>query len=528
MAHETNATAPSAIDATQRGALVKLQHRHERFLRDLDRTHPLHPSLSFFLLLEQLALAGDVAPVALRQDVFANRRYGLARDHLTADGRLDRHFVQLAGDDRVQLLDQLPALDLSLATVGDQRQGVDRVAGDQHVELDQLALAEPDHLVVHRGVALRAGLQLVVEVVNDLAQRNLILEHDTVARPVLQLLEHAAPILTELHHRTDVSGRNDDRKLHERLGYGLDRGGGGKQSRVVDFDRVASLQLHAVLDGGCRRDELQLELALQAFLDDLEVEQTEESAAKPESQRGRVLRLVRKRAVVELQLLERLLQVGELVRVGGKQAREHHRLDLSIAGERAGGSAFRAGDRVSDTGVDHVLDRGGDVTDLTRGQFLGRRGPRREPSHLIDFVNFSGVHHPDLVARLDLAIDDADVGDDAAVDVVMRVEDQRTQRCRGIPVRRRHLGDDGFENVLRSDPPLGGGEDHLLARNARDIGYFFGDELWLRGVEVDLVDDGDDRQPGLHRLIKVGQRLRFDALGGVHHEDRALARREGS
>src|SRR5216684_4551640 len=111
IAHETKAMPPSAIDATQRGALVKLEHRHECFLRDLDRTHPLHPSLSFFLLLEQLALAGDVAPVALGQDILAHRRYRLARDHLTADGRLDRHFVQLAGNDRLERLAQLPTLD---------------------------------------------------------------------------------------------------------------------------------------------------------------------------------------------------------------------------------------------------------------------------------------------------------------------------------------------------------------------------------------------------------------------------------
>src|SRR4029077_7398683 len=149
--------------------------------------------------------------------------------------------------------------------------------------------------------------------VNDLAQRNLILEDDTVAGPVLQLFEHAAAILRELHHRPDISGRDDDRQPHERLGDGLDRGGIGKQRRVVDLDGVAPLELYAVLDGGRRRDELQLELALQALLHDLEVEQAQESASKAKSQRGRILRLVRKRAVVELQLLERLLQVRELV-----------------------------------------------------------------------------------------------------------------------------------------------------------------------------------------------------------------------
>src|SRR3989440_13045521 len=45
--------------------LVNLQHRQERFLRDLDRAHLLHALLSLFLLLEQLALARYVPAVAL-------------------------------------------------------------------------------------------------------------------------------------------------------------------------------------------------------------------------------------------------------------------------------------------------------------------------------------------------------------------------------------------------------------------------------------------------------------------------------
>src|SRR5512146_3558237 len=41
--------------------LVHAEHREERLLGDLDRSHPLHPLLAFLLLLEQLPLAGDVA-----------------------------------------------------------------------------------------------------------------------------------------------------------------------------------------------------------------------------------------------------------------------------------------------------------------------------------------------------------------------------------------------------------------------------------------------------------------------------------
>src|SRR5881398_2404151 len=54
--------------------LVNLQDRQERLLWDLDRSHLLHALLSFFLLLEQLALARHVAPIALGGDVLRNGR----------------------------------------------------------------------------------------------------------------------------------------------------------------------------------------------------------------------------------------------------------------------------------------------------------------------------------------------------------------------------------------------------------------------------------------------------------------------
>src|SRR6266571_7035664 len=96
--HADRATVATTTAASNR--LVKLEHRHERLLGNLDRAHPLHPPLPFLLLLEEFALAGDVAPVALGKHVLAHRGDGLARDHLAADGGLDGHLVELAGDDR--------------------------------------------------------------------------------------------------------------------------------------------------------------------------------------------------------------------------------------------------------------------------------------------------------------------------------------------------------------------------------------------------------------------------------------------
>src|SRR3982074_3925053 len=160
LAHETVTPAVSATMANRRAHLITPPHRHGRFLRTLARPHALHSLLAFLLLLQQLALAGHVAAITLGEDVLSLRRDRLAGDHLTADGGLDRHFIELARDDRLQLLDQFPALDLGLAAVRDQRQSIDRLTCHQHVELDQIALTETDQLVVHRRISLRARLQL--------------------------------------------------------------------------------------------------------------------------------------------------------------------------------------------------------------------------------------------------------------------------------------------------------------------------------------------------------------------------------
>src|SRR5262245_27947557 len=65
-----------------------LQDGEKRLLRDLDLTELLHALLALFLLLQQLALAGYVAAVALRRDVLAQRLDRRARDDVRADRRL--------------------------------------------------------------------------------------------------------------------------------------------------------------------------------------------------------------------------------------------------------------------------------------------------------------------------------------------------------------------------------------------------------------------------------------------------------
>src|SRR6185503_20826095 len=85
--------------------LVHAQDGQEGFLRDLYGPDPLHPLLAFFLLFQELALAGDVAPVALGQHVLPHRPDLLAADDIGTNGRLDRHFEHMARDQLLELLD---------------------------------------------------------------------------------------------------------------------------------------------------------------------------------------------------------------------------------------------------------------------------------------------------------------------------------------------------------------------------------------------------------------------------------------
>ena len=95
---------PSLLAGALRVRSVRCGQRgDEGLLRHLDPADHLHPLLALLLLLQQLALAGDVTAVALREHVLADRPDRLAGDDPRADRRLDRHLELLPRDQRAQL-----------------------------------------------------------------------------------------------------------------------------------------------------------------------------------------------------------------------------------------------------------------------------------------------------------------------------------------------------------------------------------------------------------------------------------------
>ena len=119
----------------------------------------------------------------------------------------------------------------------------------------------------------------------------------------------------------------------------------------------------------------------------------------------------------------------------------------------------------------------------------------------------------------------ADVGDDALVRVVVRVEDQALEWLRlASPFGGGTRCDDRLEHLGDAGAVLGRDEQHLLARDGEDVLELLDDDVRLGRRQVDLVDDRDDHESLGEREVDVGQRLGLDALCGVDDEDRALAR----
>ena len=243
---------------------------------------------------------------------------------------------------------------------------------------------------------------------------------------ILHVDQHAALALAKIHQAAHIVVGGVQMHIHKGLLLLDDVAGVRVTGGIVDHLHSAVGQGQAVAHAGGGGDDVQIELPLQTLGDDLHVQQTQETAAEAEAQRGAGLQLKGQGGIVQLQFFQRVLQVGVLGTVGGVDAAEHHGLDLTVAGQRFCGGALCQRDSIAYAGVLHRLDAGGQVAYLTGLQLgAGGQGGGTHVTHLHQRELCAGGHHTDGVAGLHRALEHADVDDDALVAVVDAVEDQR-------------------------------------------------------------------------------------------------------
>ena len=138
-----------------------------------------------------------------------------------------------------QLLEHHPAAPLGVAPVDDDRQRVHPLAVHEDVHADQVRGPVADHLVVHRPVPVGDGLELVVQVVDDLRERHLVGEDHPLRAEVLHPHERAPAVGAHLHQVADVRRRDQEADLDDRLAELLDLPGVRHVLRVVDLEDFA-------------------------------------------------------------------------------------------------------------------------------------------------------------------------------------------------------------------------------------------------------------------------------------------------
>ena len=166
----------------------------------------------------------------------------------------------------------------------DDCQRIHGLGVDQDRHLHKVALLVVLDIVVEAGIALGDRLQPVIEIKHHFIERQAIDRHGAAAH-IGQVLLDAAAVLTQLQHGAEILIGDQDGGLDPRL---LD---------VVDLHRVRHVggivQLHHravghvhVIDHARRGgDEVDVELTLQPFADDLQMQQAKETAAEAEAQR---------------------------------------------------------------------------------------------------------------------------------------------------------------------------------------------------------------------------------------------------
>ena len=254
----------------------------------------------------------------------------------------------------------------------------------------------------------------------------------------------------------------------------------------------------------------------------------EEPAPEPEAEGHRRLGLVLQGGVGELQAIQRLPQLGVVAALGREQPRPDHGLGLAVAREGFGRTAFAGErDRVADLRLVHLPQPGHQVADLPRSEHVDRRGLGRHDPGLLGLRLDARRHQADPLARGQRAVLHADVGDDPAVRVEHRVEDQRAERCVGVAHRRRDLGDDRGEQLLHARARLRRDPQDVVGVAVQQVGELLRALIRLGGRQVDLVQGGHDDQAGVARQVEVRQGLRLDPLRGVDEQNGSLAGLQG-
>ena len=133
-----------------------------------------------------------------------------------------------------------------------------------------------------------------------------------------------------------------------------------------------------------------------------------------------------------------------------------------------------------------------------------------------------------MVARLQRAVHDAEITDDAAERVENGVKYQSLQRRIGVALGSGDTVNDGIKYLRHTHARLGRTTQDILVLATQEVNNLVGHLFGHCAIKVYLVHHRDNLQVVLKRQIEVRYRLRLYALGGIDNKKSALACSDGS
>ena len=185
-------------------------------------------------------------------------------------------------------------------------------------------------------------------------------------------------------------------------------------------------------------------------------------------------------------------------------------------------------DRIAYASVPHLLDRRREESDLAGGEFSNLVHRGTEHAHPVDVIAGSGRHQPNMIALAKHSVEYSDENDDPQKLIVPAVHQQGFERSIQFALRRRQVADDRFQDIADADARLGRNFYGLTRVYPDDFLDLPAHGLGVRGWKVDLVQYRHQIMVRRDCLIRVGKRLRFDALRCVDDEQRSFDRPHGS
>ena len=123
--------------------------------------------------------------------------------------------------------------------------------------------------------------------------------------------------------------------------------------------------MHPVYNARRRCHKIQIVLAFQAFLDNIQMEKPQETTPETKAQRYRCLWLKIERCIVELQFFQRVPQIRIFRTIRRIKTAVYHRRYLLVTRKRLCTWVVQIGNRIAHAGILHIFNTGSHIANHT-------------------------------------------------------------------------------------------------------------------------------------------------------------------